>query len=460
MNLIPTARPAATREGGRLLPRASTPAEKNFSIALYQEHLEEASFLYEQRLVLLDDPELTWLDIDAFEGRFEAHIDALVCGGGGALEVARERASEGEPGELHAAILLFCRLDRLDLVIEIIDALDPEDQEKISALCNALNREMPGGWLSKLLIQFSRGYPVLDRVVAGAIGYQRQDLGAQLVDALSKNESLTTLCWALGRLREKRATLLLIGLLQHDDGAIRSAALLALLRLGDPDAISFCQQRADTDSSVHIPMGLSGGKNAARTLLEIGASESAGSECLLALGLLGDPAAAPLLHTRLKSDELAESAALALNLITGADLFEEVEMKEEMFEEELFDDEPADGPTTAGVKLIRLSRDSEVWKIWWNQNRERFEPGIRYRNGVRYSPEVVLSSLRNDRTPRLLRTLAYEELVIRYRLDAPFETDMPVIQQLHALATYSQWMETNPGRFPEGRWIFGGNPIP
>ena len=37
--------------------------------------IEEASFLYEQRLSLFDDPEITWLDIEDFEERFEAHID-------------------------------------------------------------------------------------------------------------------------------------------------------------------------------------------------------------------------------------------------------------------------------------------------------------------------------------------------------------------------------------------------
>ena len=37
----------------------------DFETELYQEHLEEASFLYEQRLTLFDDPEITWLDIAA-----------------------------------------------------------------------------------------------------------------------------------------------------------------------------------------------------------------------------------------------------------------------------------------------------------------------------------------------------------------------------------------------------------
>lgn len=58
--------------------------QKNFSISLYHEHLEEASFLYEQRLSLLDDP----------EDRFEPHIDRLVAGEELALKVCQKRASK------------------------------------------------------------------------------------------------------------------------------------------------------------------------------------------------------------------------------------------------------------------------------------------------------------------------------------------------------------------------------
>ena len=92
----------------------------DFETELYQEHLEEASFLYEQRLTLFDDPEITWLDIADFEERFEAHIDGLVVGEEPALNVCKTQAMEGDFGELHAAVRVFCRQNRLDFVQEKI----------------------------------------------------------------------------------------------------------------------------------------------------------------------------------------------------------------------------------------------------------------------------------------------------------------------------------------------------
>ncbi|NOZ85225.1 MAG: hypothetical protein GXP49_02970, partial [Deltaproteobacteria bacterium] len=41
----------------------------DFAIKIYLEALEEASFLYEQRLGLFDDPEITWLDVEDLEER-------------------------------------------------------------------------------------------------------------------------------------------------------------------------------------------------------------------------------------------------------------------------------------------------------------------------------------------------------------------------------------------------------
>ena len=52
-----------------------TQPQIDFATNLY---IEEASALYEQRLTLFDDPEITWQDIEDFEDRFEPHIDGLV----------------------------------------------------------------------------------------------------------------------------------------------------------------------------------------------------------------------------------------------------------------------------------------------------------------------------------------------------------------------------------------------
>ena len=60
------------------------------------------------------------------------------------------------------------------------------------------------------------------------------------------------------------------------------------------------------------------------------------------------------------------------------------------------------------------------------------------------------------KTPRKVRQLSYEELVIRYGVDIPFETDMPVRQQQDAIGKWKSWATANEGRFKPGAWYVGG----
>jgi hypothetical protein len=77
------------------------PASSGFYIDLFLEHLAEGSFLYEQRIALLVDPELTWMDLEDFERRLEAHVDALLVGEELAMEVCRQQLREGDFGEAY-----------------------------------------------------------------------------------------------------------------------------------------------------------------------------------------------------------------------------------------------------------------------------------------------------------------------------------------------------------------------
>src|SRR5207249_8093418 len=102
-----------------------------FKIELYQEHLEEAAFLYQQRLALFRDPEISWRKIGEFEDRLEAHVDALVVGEELALEVCRARVKAGEPAELFPIVSVFCRQRRAEFLSELFAGVDLKDPEKI-----------------------------------------------------------------------------------------------------------------------------------------------------------------------------------------------------------------------------------------------------------------------------------------------------------------------------------------
>jgi hypothetical protein len=187
---------------------------------------------------------------------------------------------------------------------------------------------------------------------------------------------------------------------------------------------------------------------------------------LFALGILGDVAAIPVLLAHLPQKELAPAAALGLNVITGAELYEKAFIPEVMDEDELFEDEKdqvnkgqpvlrPDGKPY-GENVVRLSQKTEDWQQWWAANKPRFKAGIRYRSGVLFGPGVLVENMAFEKTPRKIRQLAYEELVIRYDADIPFETEMPVKQQQAAVAKWKGWISANEERFTPGEWYLGG----
>lgn len=437
---------------------------KGFLIELYQEYLEEASFLYEQRLTLFDDPEITWLDIEDFEDRFEPHIDGLVVGEELALEVCAEQVEEGDFGELHAAVRVFCRQRREDLLENVFEGLDVEDEERVQAVIDALEHELPGEWQDTFIAMLADESVDRVRIAANVIGYRRLPAGEALINALAKNPSraASALIWAIGRIRERTAGARLMASMTNGDEEIRPAAALALLRTGDQQAIRECTSRVISNDWPILPLGLAGAKSTVQTLLGLGAGRS-GPELSLSLGMLGEISAVEPLLAWLEDEGIAGYAAIGLNLITGADLYEDVFIPEEIDEDELFEAElekvkngeplypPGEEP---GTTMTILSQHSSVWRDWWEKNKKRFQPGVRYRNGRPCSPSCLIENLASEKGPRLVRQLAYEELVIRYDIDYPLETDMLVADQKRTIQRYGEWEQANARRFHDGKWYF------
>jgi uncharacterized protein (TIGR02270 family) len=441
----------------------------NFNYSLSIDQLGAISFLYAQRHSLLLHPPISWNNFLKFEDRFEASLDALVTGGEQALEVCRQQAVDGDTGELHAAVRVFCRQGRRDLFVNVLEHLDPEDNEKMQALFDALKYELPVDWQEDLVSLLQTDDEQLCALVATVVGYRRIPAGRNLVQALQRFQS-APLIWAVGRLREQSAASLLLPALRHDDETVCSAAALTLLRLGERQALDHCREISKEKGWAVIPLALGGGKSAVPVVLAIARSEAISPDTLLALGLLGESSAAPFLLEKLGGKH-AEAAAQALNLLTGAELYERAFIPEEVDEDELFPDEleaykkegkaptKPDG-TPYGEWVTRLSQNPAEWSNWWEQNSHLFQPGIRYRNGTPFSPASLLENLQHEKTPYKIRQLAYEELVIRYDVDFPFEADMRVVEQLRILDDMARWVDANSGRFQSGQWYFAGKIAP
>ena len=103
-----------------------------------------------------------------------------------------------------------------------------------------------------------------------------------------------------------------------------------------------------------------------------------------------------------------------------------------------------------------MSQDSKVWKLWLDENKSNFKRELRYRNGEPVTLSSLLDSLQSERFIYQIRQMVYEELVIRYEMDIPFEADLSVRKQLQLLPRITTWILENDHKFKAGQWYFAG----
>jgi HEAT repeat protein len=441
---------------------------RQFNVEIYREHLEEASFLYEQRLAYLTDPEVNWPDLEDPEDRLDAQIDGLVVGGGLALQVCRQAAALGDVGVQHAAVRVFCRQGRRDDAFALLNTLDPADEEAVRAVSHALRSDLPTGWRDGLLGALQGGQPVFRAVAAHVIGYRRFAHERALIDALSAGPRFGSaeLAWALGRVGSPSAIPALVPLIDDEDAGTCEAAAIALLRLGDVSVIDRALRAAPRHAWAQRVLGVGGDARSVPALLELLRGPLASADAVLALGLLGDLAALEVLLQLLDHDALSAQAAVALNTMTGAGLYGLSFVPAEFDPDELSDEEresferdgalPTRGGQPYGTWQRGPLRDRAGWRAWLEANQHRFERGLCWRMGRPYGPAALLECLRSETSPYAVRRASYEELVVRYGLDVPFEADLPVRTQRRFLDRLGEWVRERSPRFAVGRWYVGG----
>jgi hypothetical protein len=441
-----------------------------FQVDLYEEHLDEAGFLWEQARAVRQQQETSWTDAGSFEERLEAHIDALMVGGDAALEVCRSRAAEGEPGELFGALCVVCRHGDPAIFAPLLRSVDYAQPERARAVADALTRELPEAWREHCIRAVGQGQGPLVSVLATVIGYQRLPQSDVMVDVA---QCLTgppqgQMLWAIGRTRPPGSVRAIRPALQSAEASVRRAAFRAGLRLHDREVMAELLARPEGPRTVPLEIGLCGGRDDVPALVAAARPPGAVVEAVVALGLLGDLSAVRPLVELLAVEALAQSAAEALGVITGAPLVTDQQVAEVMGEDEMSEKElatfretgarPGRGDGQPYVTTVRqLSVDPAVWQAWLSANASRFKADRRYRLGREYNPRVLFDCLASDSFPKTWRGLVAEELLVRYGIDVPLEPDMPVAAQLRVLRESAPAVQAAESKFEAGRWYSFGS---
>lgn len=273
-------------------------------------------------------------------------------------------------------------------------------------------------------------------LIAEILGWRRQIEAAPRLRELAEHGSLPlrrAAITALGRIRDPEAVDIIFPALETPE--LAEEASTALLLLGEWRGVDFFAQslarneRWLTQSPGEI-VGRHGGPAYFLLLMRTCEQEGPGGIGSLAgLGLLGNVRAVPKLIEGVGSRDPVRQAVAntALEVITGR-------------REDLEDAHPR-----------------QRWLDWWAEHGPDFEERTRYREGQPLSIRTLVARLAHDDFGA--RQAAYDELVIATGESLPFDADGPWRVQLAHRAAWERWWADNAHDLPSTGWCFHGGEL-
>lgn len=445
-------------------PTLANQAERRFARDIYQEHLDEAAAVYALRQALAREPGRPWHACADLERRLAVNLAALEPGAALIEDLLEAAFTDGEPGEVFAATAVWCALERHDRLAAAIAA--DQDEAQRAACTEALCYFARPSFLAALQQALDADQPPAVAVAAQVVGFRRFP-GQITLHAADENAPVWK-AWALGRLSGPAADVTAAAdHLARCRDASAAVFALCLLRRGQAAVLAQLRARLAEETWPALVLALAGEASDVARLVLLCHQQPATPETALALGLLGDPSAVRTLLDvldRTDHDAVAEAAAVALYLITGADLEEQVLVDEPVDGDETLDatgagDNIAPGLARALRSFTRVTQDGDLWRDWWASNGAQFESGRRYRRGALLHPRLLVADLQDSRLPQSHRALVYEALVIRYQMPVLFEVTLFCAQQNALFAQMAAWAEGETPSWQAGAWYRHGVPL-
>ncbi|HZH13161.1 MAG TPA: TIGR02270 family protein [Archangium sp.] len=389
----------------------------------YEEHLDEAAFLWSQWEHALVAPDQVLSEVADTEERLFARLDGLVLGGTPVTERLLLPALESdEPERVTAATYTLLSQEFPGGAELVRAALDTATPPTLAAVQRALEVSEKGALLAWLpdLLEFEA--PALQALALDVLCSQGRDTGVALARLL-KHEEPRVVAAALrlsARLNHRLERDFLERVLASPSPAVRDAAIEAGLLGNHRAAWLMCRAvvegRAPQLRFPALLLALGGNEQDLSLLRRLLSVPEHRPDVLWALGFSGQPVCADACLEWMEDDEVARLAAEAFCAITGLRLEGRfVDSPEEegdvlvALEEEDLDADLSSKPEDA----LPYPRAAVV-AAWWEEERhKRFSPGQRYLYGRPFSPEWLLEV--SERAPMRRRHALALDVALRSR---------------------------------------------
>jgi uncharacterized protein (TIGR02270 family) len=367
---------------------------------LYQEHLDEAAFLWEQWESALGAANYTLPEVaEGPEARLLAHLDGLVLGGRPAAERLLLPALAEEPARASAAawaLLAAEDADHLDTVLAALASAEPP-----LALARAFALSAHPAISARFTALWVHAEPRLRALILAVM--ETRDVpwaSAQLPHTLTSPEpelllpSLRLLRRAPPR--DPAALAYLEGALSSPQPAVREEAMGTGVALGSRTVWDACRREVVLPHAGRLPMGLlavSPLPSDRVTLHERLGDPTTCRNALWALGFAADLEAADAALALCADQTLGPLAGEVFSTITGLVVDGPFRVAGKTVGPDVEEVAPDDAPPEVLPEDDLAAPNPEALERWWRQQRGRWRPGQRYLGGQPRTAESVRGAL-------------------------------------------------------------------
>ena len=356
------------------------------------------------------DPHAPWVDIDSYEARMLAHVDAIGWGRSRAIPKALDWLESEEPEEVAAAALVAAAgVVDLRVAQRLSAVVTGSDDELARITAKYLAAAKPiASTLNVLRSALTPDAPAAQVAIAleglCSCGALTADVLLELAQ-MGRAELAPALFEFAARIGAAHLCRPLVELVNRDPSACPPAGLLGYLALmprGTPLPMyswrTFVAE-APHAAALHCLLSEASFSASIPTAIE------PHPDWIRAMGWCGEVDSLPRLLALLEHDDedIAQASAMALNMTLAADLYEEVELCDE-------DDEPEEDPLT----VERLTRSPETWQRVIAAVAPT--PGTRLRRGRPWTTHSALECLQDPRLSTIDRYWAcWEHAIVNKR---------------------------------------------
>ncbi|WNG53923.1 TIGR02270 family protein [Archangium gephyra] len=384
----------------------------------YEEHLDEATFLWGQWEGCLVAPDHVLSEVCSDEERLLARLDALLLGGAPVAERLLVPALEADEAERvsSAAHVLLTEEAPSGGSETVLAALEAAEPPALAAMRRALELLEPGALPSWVPALLEREAPALQTLALEVLSVHGLDPGPRLPRLLLHEDAqvMAAALRASGRFRHRLNPEVLSRALASPWPEVRDAALTAGLLQGHRVTWDACQKAVEEQTSqLRLPalvLCLGGGERDLERVRRLLAAPEHRPDALWALGFSGRVSAAEACLEWLGHKVVGPMAAEAFCATTGL-----------LLEGRFANNDPAPDPEEddldADLSLkpedALPTPNAEAVTAWWSENHKRFDPARRYLHGRLFTSGLLLETLAEG--PMRRRHALALELTLRSR---------------------------------------------